>query len=367
MSALGDFLERLFGVGQPFVTVRAKLLQWEDAALSRAAASNRSRIGRHRKPDSNQVSQRREIEIAAWLGLPQQFRLERTTSGASQSRDGWESSDGKSTWTCRSNGAVTVEKCTKDPQHSIPVDIGRHFCAGLLREIMSALALDEIGAVETAGRSCVRLRGTPRLGVQLWPHWMPHGAEYYELHADPQTAALLYIAGYQGGQIFEVNEVAEVWFDEALSDELFRYSPAADEVVQPATPISERMSLTDAIARVPFKVLIPQRLSSEAKSRREVMFEAARSRRDDSLVIFYGGGLWIRQGAQPDSELAELEFETVEHQGRKLQISDPGIGDGYWVATLEQDGTHVQFMFQGERSELLEMATSLTPAQGNEF
>jgi hypothetical protein len=126
------------------------------------------------------------------------------------------------------------------------------------------------------------------------------------------------------------------------------------------------MSLADAVARMPFTVLIPQRLSSEAKSRREVMYQPSRSGEEGSLALFYGGGLWVRQGAQPDAEMAELEFETVEHQGRTLQISDPGTGDGYLIATIEQDGTHVQFMFQGERAELLELATSLTPAQGNE-
>jgi len=296
-----------------------------------------------------------------------EFRHERTTAGAKKGRDGWEVSDGESIWSGKVGGEVTVKECQKDPRHSIPADIARHFNAGLLREIISALALEEIGAVETAGRPCVRLRATPRKGEQLWPHWLPHGAEHYELRADPLTGTLLYIAGYQGGQIFEVNEVTEVHFDEHLSGELFRYDAAAGETIPPTAPISERISLAEAIARMPFTVLVPQRLSSEAKSRREVMYQPARSGREGSLAIVYGGGLWVRQGDQPDSELAELEFETVEYQGRTLQISDPGIGDGYFVATIEQDGTHVQFMFQGERSELLDMATSLVPAEGNEF
>ena len=366
MSALGDFLERLYGAGQPFATVSAKISEWEDVALAKAAGNSRSRIGRHRIPASDQVTQRREVSLAAWLRLPREFRLERTTSGGGQTRDGWQASDGESIWSGKAGGEVTLDKCRDEPRHSIPVDIGHHFSAELLREIIAALALAEIGTAETAGRTCVRLRATPRPDTLLWSHWLPHGADYYELHADPLTGTLLYIAAYQADQIFEVNEVAEVYFDEALSDELFRYSPPPGEIIRPATPITERMSLADAIARAPFTVLIPQRLSSEAKSSRQVMFEADRSGPGDSLVIFYGGGLWVRQGAQPDAEMAELEFETVEHQGRTLQISDPGTGDGYLVATLEQDGTHVQVMFRGERSALLEMATSLAPAQGHE-
>ena len=79
--------------------------------------------------------------------------------------------------------------------------------------------------------------------------------------ADPEYGVVLYIAGRCEGDIFEVNEVSEVSFDEPLDDSMFSYSASPEEQVRPAEPIVERMSLSAAVARMPFTVLVPQWLT----------------------------------------------------------------------------------------------------------
>ncbi len=193
---------------------------------------------------------------------------------------------------------------------------------------------------------------------------MPHGADAYELHADVQTGALLYIGAFRAGERFEVNEVTQVVFDEPLADDLFSYSPVAGEQLTPARAITERMTLAEAAQRVPFKVLVPQHLPPAAGPLREVMYHPPRSAEGrEQLTLMYDGSLWLDESATLDSELADLEWEDVQHHGKALRISDPEDDDGYRLVAVELEGTCVTVISKLERPELLDLAASLAPAE----
>ena len=66
-------------------------------------------------------------------------------------------------------------------------------------------------------------------------------------------------------------EVLEVTFDEPLESHLFTYEPAPGEQVGPKIPVVERLTLTAAVARMPFTVLVPTRVPDPEHSQFEVM------------------------------------------------------------------------------------------------
>ncbi len=97
----------------------------------------------------------------------------------------------------------------------------RHFSRRFIRTIFAGLELSEVGSARTAGCECIVARARLSYGFQLWPHWFPYGADEYDLHLDPERAAVLSITARVGAAVFETNEVAEVVYDEPLPDELF--------------------------------------------------------------------------------------------------------------------------------------------------
>ncbi len=187
-----------------------------------------------------------------------------------------------------------------------------------------ALSLEQSGFAQTAGRSCLRLRAVPRPGAQLWPHWLPCGADEYEFHADPERGSLLYVAGLYSGEVFEVSEVLQVAFDESLGDSLFTYTLRPGEQVRPADPIVERMTLQAAVARMPFTVLVPVRLPDSEHGDFEVMYHPPRLRSPRAyLTLMYRGGqsLWMNECDSHDPELAERVLYFEPHPASSDQVA----------------------------------------------
>jgi hypothetical protein len=209
------------------------------------------------------------------------------------------------------------------------------------------------------------VRAVPRPGAQLWPHWLPYGADEYELHADAERGVLLYVAGRHKGEVFDISEVLQVDFDETLGDGLFSYTPRQGEQVRPADPIVERLTLQAAVLRMPFTVLVPKRVLGSEPGDFEVMYHAPRLRSPRPfLCLMYRGrvSLWINESDSSDAELAKMEWEQVECNGKRMAISDPGVGAGMRVVSLEQEGTHVTIWSDLERDGLVDIAASLVPA-----
>jgi len=364
MSEMGQFLETLYGSGEPFCAVRAVIRTFRDRALAESAdGGNRSPIGRRNAapPVEHGVD---EAKLSIWLRCPGRYRIERDRRSADRAEHGIVIANDATQWEIDSQGRVE----TSQPRGGIDTDIARHFDLGLLREFFVGLALEQRGMVETAGRYCVCLRAVLRPKGRLWPHWLPSGADEYELHADIERGALLYIAGISRGKVFEVNEVSGVAFDEALDDRLFEYAPSAAQEVRPATPISERLTLEAAVERMPFTVLLPSRVSESAKGPFEVVYHPPRrnSPRACLSLFWYSDepSLWIDQSDQADSdEIAKLEWEQIEIDGARLAISDPGVDGGTRVVVCERHGTHISAKSNLERAALVDVVASLAPAK----
>ncbi|HEY4309508.1 MAG TPA: hypothetical protein VGN12_08660 [Pirellulales bacterium] len=361
MSQLGDFLEVVYGPAPRFATVRATIHQWCNSGLANNAGAAKTVIGRKRVSPSSEALAVDETNISACISLPDRYRIEKHEHARGQSKESLIVVNGKHKWNRDPQGHVETSQAS--PKQD--TDIARHFDQASLREFFVGLALQSAGEVEIAGRSCIRLRAVPRAEGRLWPHWLPYGADEYEFYADPRFGVLLYIAGRYNDAVFEVNEVTHVVFDEPLDDALFTYSPTPAEQVSPATPIVERLTLTAAVARMPFKVLIPTRLPDPDHCYCEVMYHPPRSRSPrPHLALMYKGGfsLWINEGGTADPDTADMEWEQVERDGKRMSLSDPGVGTGKRMLALEQQGTHVMMVSDLDREQLINVAASLVIA-----
>jgi hypothetical protein len=249
---------------------------------------------------------------------------------------------------------------------SIPTDIERHFDNGRIREILNALTLEELGVASTAGRKCVRIRAIPSAG-RLWPHWVPHGADEYELHADPEQATVLKLIARYKGVEFEDIEVTNVTFDEPLEDALFTYDPRGGEQVAPAPPIVERLTVAAAAVRMPFTVFVPSRLPDAEHAQLNVHYLAPRGPGGSGwsslqlMYFYYPRSIWLNldESAAPNPSDGEYEWEEVEIAGRQFRLSDPGSG-GRRLLSFEQEGTHIRICSDVDRATLLDIALSLT-------
>src|SRR5262249_33363561 len=138
-----------------------------------------------------------------------------------------------------------------------------------------------------------------------------------------------------------------------------------DEQVSPAPPIVERLTLAAAIAKMPFKVLVPTRWPDLEHCDCQVMYHPPRTRSPRAhLALMYRGGfsLWINEGATPGPDIADMEWEELVRDGRHMTLSDPGGTDGKRMLALEHQGTHVTMWSDLERDQLIDVAASLAVA-----
>jgi hypothetical protein len=81
----------------------------------------------------------------------------------------------------------------------------------------------------------------------------------FELAADLTLPSLLSITGLLSGKIIERIEVVDVEFDEQIDEGIFDCQPLAGQSIRSAEPVIQRVTLDSAIAKVPFKLLLPTR------------------------------------------------------------------------------------------------------------
>ena len=371
MSKLGDFLEVLCRPSEPFHTLVAQIRHTRFDAQAQRASDASHPIGR-RKIDTASNSTFVE-NLSVWIARPDCLRIESETSKRGKLRRELSVVSGQRTWVRDHEGHVESSSGGRHPVRDA-CSIERHFDRGRIRAFVAGLAWESQGEVETAGQHCVRVRAIPLPDGRLWPHWIPRGADEYEFHCDPRHAAILTIIARSQGTVFETNEVTSVEFDSDLRDELFTYSPGVGEPDVPPVPICESLTLAAAVKRMPFTVLTPARLPNPDHAQLDVMYHPPRTSAPRAyLMLNYRlsadgswhdsrRSLWISQSAVPDPEDAQLEWESVEYAGRQLRLSDPGK-IGMRVVALESAGTYVNMTSDVDRDGLLDLATSLVPAQ----
>lgn len=246
MSLLGDFLESFYGSGPDFETVRAKLRR----VRKHVPTGPTSRDG----PGGNEGNSSPTfstiiVESEIWATLPDRVRMDakRTQNGKSDST--FEIIRGDERLKRNSAGVIEIGKSTlRGLQHAAdaaPTDYRRHFDRGLIRQFFSLLILEDGGACQVAGRSCVRIHAVPLRNKGIWPHWLPWEADAYEFAADLCIPSLLSITGIQAGKAIEYIDVVQVAFNDKIANSIFDCQPLPDEENRSVGPVRPVISHRD--------------------------------------------------------------------------------------------------------------------------
>lgn len=363
MGLLGDFLESFYGSGSTFRTVRAKLRR-QCKPATRGQTSRRLPIGKEKIPSSavNSLS----VDLSLWSVLPDRVRIDATRTKNGKTESTVEITRGGECLKRTPDVTVEVEKAPsrrrQQDGESLPTDYRRHFDRSLIRQFFASLVLEDAGGCEVAGRDCVRIRAVPIPGDSIWPHWLPSTADSFEFAADLGFPSLLSISGLLAGEIIEQIDVVDVAFDEEIDASIFECEPLAGQSIRSAEPVTQRVTLESAIAKVPFTVLLPKRGVGDRAP--ELHYEPGRDQAagESVSVMYLGNGsnsLWFHLRAKPDPELDErLAWEEMEVGGRRFEISDPELDSGMIVLRFCQDGTWIEMVSDHSRQDLLEIAQS---------
>jgi hypothetical protein len=366
MSELGDFLEVVFGPNDRFQSIQASLRHWRDRRIAEGArGADRPVIGR-RKASSDTSDSIEESALSVWFALPDKMRAEWSRRKNDEVETFLEIVNGDQSWDVDPDGHVETATHERRGAGSLS-DVERHFSRRRLRQFFVGLSLELLGNIRAAKQDCIRIRAVPRPKALLWPHWIPSGADEYEFHADASRGLILSIIARYGGEVFEVNEVTDITFDQPLDDSLFCHTPDVGEQIREKDTAIERLTLEAAVSRMPFTVLVPTRLPDPEHSQLEVMHHPSRMRSPRAYFsLMYRGSevydsLWIHQGTSPEPDAAKLEWELIIVEGKQIRISDPGV-EGKRIVTFEQEGTHVSITSDLAREPLLDLALSFVPA-----
>jgi hypothetical protein len=239
VSGLGAVLELIFAPPDRWVAVHAVAREWQDrevveqvskrlldslpdqrlpftvramAAPALAIAAMRHAGRRLRRRGAPPVAPT-ESELRVWLDTSGRARVERVWAGGGERR------------------MAVVRLAVDDlprvdwPTAPYPTpdgeDVERLFSHRQLREVLPELTLEHVRDDAVAGRPVVVVRAERRTPLGLWPHWLPFGADEYELLLDREHGHLLgFVAradgiGYAGLAVTEITYGAEI--DPALA------------------------------------------------------------------------------------------------------------------------------------------------------
>jgi hypothetical protein len=102
-------------------------------------------------------------------------------------------------------------------------DVDRLFSHKQLRDVIACLTLKTLRKDELAGRPVLVVRAARRQPWGLWPHWLPYGADDYELAFDREHGHLLGLQARASGAVYEDVAVTRITYgapiDRRLLDE----------------------------------------------------------------------------------------------------------------------------------------------------
>ena len=378
MSELGDLLELLHGARRRWRTVRLVVRRWYELerghramersvekARARGAGASILRVGPPRSSEDAEIPTFFESITRLWLEPEHdRARIERSDERG----DFYSVHVGERWWSYHPTaGAMSNED---DPS----VRSGGPDEAWVLPDparLLGSLDLEVIGQGSGAGRDGIVVRATFREVEEPrgHGHYLPEGAEEFELLVDVERGILLRVEARLDDGPFMVLELMELYFDETFSDDVFVFQPPPGEEVRShrdVYPPAEGMSVEEAVRRAPFTVLAPRRIPEGWEL--NVLYVPGRDRPlvAPSVVMHLKdptGLHHLRILEQTEALEDSLEWVAEDVQGERIFVWEPkGRLDGEIEAKLERHGTHARLTGNLDRSTFLEIARSLDAA-----
>lgn len=247
-------------------------------------------------------------------------------------------------------------------------------------QLLSVLRLTPTGDGKRAGHEVVRATGVARPRSR-YPHditlmVLGRGADSYEIEADKQRGVLLRLAACHQGGLFTAIEATELHIDEPIAPDLFVFEPPVGESVRDVSAmVRERLadvSLSEAIARVPFQLLIPERVPAGWELTINASGPSRRPPSPAHVVLHYRsrdatGKLTI---GESDPETAQGtwardtdDWQVVDHETGPMQIKQISPGGPLNQLRCERQGTAVGVTSPTlDTDALIAIAATLRPA-----
>jgi hypothetical protein len=116
-------------------------------------------------------------------------------------------------------------------------DLERLFWRPRLRQVLDSLAIEDPVDDVVAGRPVLRVGARHRPGgaAMLWPHWLPFGADRYELVFDTQFGFMLLLDAQLNGQSFASVRVINIVYGMTINEDVFHpdQPPASPSAAAP--------------------------------------------------------------------------------------------------------------------------------------
>lgn len=199
-----------------------------------------------------------------------------------------------------------------------------------------------------------------------WP------ADSYILQVDAQRGVLLEAIAVRAGRPFRTITTMHIVFDQAISDERFRFEPPAGEPLGPggSPPQPQPLTVLEAQQRAPFTVLIPDRMSTDWHMRCVFIDAYGHPASAAQVVLDYrsenGPRFSVSQlsAAARNAMFGPLRrdegWEEVGQDGTVIRVTTAGA---WTLAHLDRDGTFVFLASDTLASDELAMiAANLRPA-----
>ncbi len=379
MGGLGDLLELLHGARRRWQTVRLVARRWQELdrglrAMERGAEQARARgagvaMLRAVSPRSSAEDPERpkvsESISRYWLDPGRdRVRVERSDAHG----DFYSVRVGERWWSYH----PLVGATSNDDDLSVRIG-GTEELGPLLDPalVLGSLDFERIGERQGAGRDGVVVRATPRELEDPYRqgHYLPDGADDFQLLVDAERGILLRLEARLDGEPFMISEVVEVHFDETLPDEVFVFHPPPGEQVRSRRDLyapPEGVSVEEAARRAPFSVLAPRRLPEGGKL--SVLYTPGRDRPAAEPGVLMNlkdptglHELRIIQQAEPLPD--SLDWVEVEGDGEPVFVWEPtGRLNSEIEAKLQRQGTYARLTGNLDRTTLVEIAQSLHAA-----
>lgn len=254
MSTLGDVLEVIFAKTDPAVNVHAIAREWWDHGVARRVAESFVKsqprqsvplvvkammipalaasawwwLADKVRREPAQPEPPGESELTVWLDASGRARVDRTwpTIGGAERLGAVVQIDRPPDWP---SGRMVEPGWPGDHGRAgrwptpTAADVERLFSHQQLREIIACVTLEAPREDEVAGRPVLVVRAARREPLALWPHWLPFGADDYELVLDREHGHLLRFQARAGGAVYEEVAVTKITYgapiDRRLLDE----------------------------------------------------------------------------------------------------------------------------------------------------
>jgi hypothetical protein len=368
---LGRFLVGLHSAKNKLASIRATITHKYNPVLGDYAACRHGRATGQKKQSApgardDQVSAYNRTILNVWMVGNRNVRVDGRYFFGNEVISFLTVSNGTTTLERRSNQGSHVTECTPETAGQL-IWAHRHFDAATITDFLSQLEVWPDGVVSNVGQDCVRLRCVPRNPSILWPHWLPFCADEYEFYADAEHSALLQIAGYTDGRLYEEFKVTEVGFGEPVDPVLFSLDLEPGETLRVERNRETHVGLDKLAGRVAFLMYLPKAQIMRDLNLSIYRREYDQTKREFRLCYvsnFDNKMLRIHQTDQISRITTQADqylWTKVSYDGREFQLSDPGVDRGERIISLLNGTTYIEIASTIELDKLADIARSLEP------